>query len=232
MILRYLGLIAVLILSAGCAKFPDNPIGDATVRLAFTMTTSAPLETGAGGTGLPYVYVIAIYLSTEENPTTDGPIPVIVPSGNGIVAGDVTHFILWNPLASPQYQIYQFRDQTLNEYFQIGVPLLFDTVAQGDRTLSFEIDLSQLVPANEVANYKSVQVNFLSMNNTNTAGTGRLWDALGDASIPTQINSPFTVRLATTQNYNNNNQGQIEPSGDCPDPALDIVDWSVEVKRF
>ena len=222
----------IALLAAGCAKFPAGGPGAFTKRLVFKMTVDGVLRTGLepGGSGLPYVYVIAINLSTDDVPTTQGPIPIVVPSGNGIVAGNATHFVLWNPLTSPQYEIYQFRDSTLNEFFRIGFPINSTTTQIGSKTLEFEIDLSQLVPAADVNNYKSVQVNFLSMNNTNTAGGGRIWDALGNGNISTEINSPFTARLNTAQTYNNSNQGLIEPQNDAVDPDLDMVDWSIEVQ--
>ena len=96
--------------------------------------------------------------------------------------------------------------------------------------MQFEIDLSQLVPALDVPNLKSVQVNYLTMNNTNTSGSGRIWDALGDANIPTQVNAPFTFRLNASRVFNNLNQGNIEPVGDSLDPDLDLSDWEVEVR--
>lgn len=229
---RLAAFLLTLALLTGCAKFPENGNVGSTKRLAFTMTVQGQLRTGQepGGTGLPYVYIIAINLSEDEVPTTTGPIPIVVPSGNGIVAGEATHFILWNPLASPQYQIYEFRDETLNEYFQTGVPLIYNPTNVGDRTLEFEVDLAQLVPESEVDNYQSVQVNFLTMNNTNQSGGGRIWDALGDANIPNEINSPFTARLNSPQIYTNANQSNIEPQGDAADPDLDIVNWSLEVR--
>ena len=223
-------LVATLALLTGCAKFPaGGQVGD-TKRLVFSMTMQGQLNTGQGGATLPYVYVVALNLSKDDVPTTTGPVSVVIPSGNGIVAGEATHFILWNPLASPQYQIYKFRDLTLNEYFQTGVPIVYTPTNNGDKTMQFEIDMTQLVPAAEVDDYKSVQVNFLTMNNTNTAGGGRLWDALGDANIPTQINSPFTIRLNAPRLVNNTNQSNFEPANDTPDPDLDIVDWSIEVR--
>lgn len=225
-------LLAILFLLPGCAKYPATGTGATTTRLVFKLTVKGQLHTGqgVGGNGLPYVYVVALNLSKDDVPTTTGPVPIVVPSGNGIVSGDATHFILWNPLASPQYQIYKFNDTLLTNYFQTGVPVNYVTTSDGDRTMQFEIDLSQLVPASEVSQYKSVQVNFLTMNNTNTSGGGRIWDALGDARISSQINFPFTVRLNTANTYTNTNQGSIEPEDDCPDPDLDLSDWSVEVR--
>ncbi len=196
------------------------------------MQVDGAIRTGLeqGGNGLPYVYVIAIRVSTDPNPPDTGPIPVVVPSGNGIVAGNCTHFILWNPLASPQFQIYQFEDSSLNEWFQTGVPINYVNITPGDDVLTFEIDLSQLVPAVDVPTIQSIQVNFLTMNNTNTSGGGRLWDALGDGAIPGEINSYFTFQPNSAFTYTNANTGSIEPQGDVVDPDLDIVDWSIEVR--
>jgi hypothetical protein len=222
----------LLLLACGCAKFPSSGSSDFTKRFVFTMKVDGALRTGLeqGGSGLPYVYVIAIRVSTEVSPTDDGPIPVVVPGGNGIVAGNATHFVLWNPLASPQFQIMQFEDPTMNEWFQTGVPINYQNVTPGDDTLTFEIDLSQLVPEADVPTIQSIQVNFLTMNNTNTSGGGRLWDALGDGGIPGEVNSYFTFQPVSAITYTNANQGFIEPQGDVVDPDLDIIDWSIEVR--
>lgn len=229
--LFYTFLFCALLLS-GCAKFPDNGSVGSTKRLLFSAQVKGALRTGTepGGTGLPYVYLVAINLSKDDVPTTQGPIPIVIPGGNGIVAGDATHFVLWNPLANPQYQIFKFRTTDLTEYFQTGVPIISTPTNVGDRELQFEIDLSQLVPAAEVNDYKSVQINFLSMNNTNTSGGGRLWDALGNSNQSSQINSPVTIRLNTPQTVNNQTTAQLEPENDTPDPDLDFIDWSVEVR--
>ncbi len=217
----------------GCAKFPAGGVAGQTTRLIFDMTVAGKLRTGnaPGEVGLPYVYLIALRLSKDTVPTTSGPVPVVSPGGNGFVAGNCTHYILWNPAASPQFQIWQFKDSaTLNESFQIGTPINATLVNEGDRKLHFELDMSQLVAVADVPLYKSVQVNFLTMNNTNTSGSNRLWDALGDGRISTQINNPVLVRLNANQVYNNLNQLGLEPTGDVLDPDLDISDWGVEVR--
>jgi len=230
--MRFWILLLAALVASGCAKFPQTGSGTFTKRLIFTMQVDGQIRSGQapGQLGLPYVYIVALRLSTDPAPIDDGPIPVVVPSGNGFVAGNATHYITWNPLASPQFQIWQFRDSTLNEAFAIGVPINSQPFQEGDRTLQFEIDMSQLVPAADVDTIQSIQANFLTMNNTNTSGGGRLWDALGDARIPTLINSYFTFQPRSSQTFNNDNQGQIEPRGDCPDPDLDLTDWAIEVR--
>lgn len=228
----FVALCLVALVFGGCARFPDGGGEGLTTRLIFTMEVDGVLRTGSepGSGGAPYVYIIALRLSKEINPTDEGPIPVVVPSGNGFVAGNATHFIIWNPLASPSYQIWRFLDEELNDYVQIGVPINFVPVQTAGNRLEFEVDLSQLVPVSEVPEYRSVQVNFLTMNNTNTSGGGRLWDALGDSADPSQINSFFTVPLTFSQLYDNARAGGIEPQGDVIDPDLDIIDWSIEVR--
>ena len=99
-----------------------------------------------------------------------------------------------------------------------------------NETLQFEIDLSQLVPSGDVDTIEAIQVNFLTMNNTNTSGGGRLWDALGNSNNPGEINSYFTFQPLSAFTYTNANSGNIEVLGDVADPDLDIVDWSIEVR--
>ncbi len=223
-------LVAALALG-GCAKYPAQG-GVPTKRLVFHMRVDGKLRSGLnpGESGLPYVYIVALRLSTDENPTDSGPIPVVTPGGNGFVAGNCTHYILWNPLASPAFQIWQFKDAAMNQSVQTGVPINYVTVDPGGRDLTFEVDLSQLVPADQVDTIQSVQVNFLTMNNTSTSGGGRIWDALGDGRNPSEVNSFITVRLRNSQTYDNVRSGYIEPTGDAADPDLDIADWSVEVR--
>lgn len=221
-----------LLALAGCAKFPDSGQVGSTTRLVFTMDVKRQIRSGrnAGESGLPYVYVVAIFLSKLDNPPEDGPLPVVLPGGNGIVAGDCTHFVMWYPPQGPEYQIWEFRNATLNERFPRGVPLQTLPVAPGGRRIQFEIDLSQLVPLADVGLYRSAKVNFLTMNQTRTSGGNRVWDARG--AFPLQVNRPFRVPLRASQTFRNAQTDAVEPEGDCPDPDLDIVDWTIEVRKL
>lgn len=221
-----------LLLSAGCARDPGTGPRDRVPTLTLRFRMDGPVRTGAepGSPGLPFVYIIALNVSRDLNPTSDGPLPVVVPGGNGFVAGEATHYILWNPLVSPQYQLYRFRDGTLNEWTLTGTPIDVIDVTQGSNTVGFTIRLSQLVPLAEMDDFNSVQINFLSMNGIQTSGGGRVWDALGDARIPSQVNTVLTVPLKLERTYSNALATQNEPRGDTADPALDIVDWQVEVR--
>ncbi|MFX8393275.1 hypothetical protein ABTL67_19425, partial [Acinetobacter baumannii] len=90
------------------------------------------------------------------NPTTDGPLPVVVPGGNGFVAGNCTHYIKWDPLDSPQFKIWKFNDATMNDRTVIGTPIIYTPVTTGDKTMHFEIALNQLVADADVPTIKSV----------------------------------------------------------------------------
>lgn len=232
--LRWAACLAAgaLILGACCARFPKEGDSGFTKRLILRMSMEGVVRTGleGGGAGLPYVYIFALRLSTDPAPATQGPVPVVTPGGNGFVAGNCTHYVLWDPLRSPQYTIWQFRDSSLNDSFQTGAPVSSRLISVGDKTLECEIDLSQLVPASDVDTIQSVQVNLLTMNNTLTTGAGRLWEALGDGRNPGDINRPLLVNLRSSFTYTNANQGDLEPVGDVLDPDLDIRDWSIEVR--
>lgn len=216
-----------LLVASGCAKFPGGGGGPQTRRLVFKMTVAGTLRPG-------YVYIVALRPSNDLNPTTQGPIPVIAPPwGNGFVAGNATHFVQWDALQSPQYNLYAFRDAQLNEWFLLGAPVNFVDVPANGRTLQFEIDLSQVAPTPaEALLYRSIQINFLTMDRVPQGSAGsKSWDALGNGALPSEINSYVSIPLQNAAVYDNARFFNLEPSGDNPDPDLDIVDWSVEVRN-
>lgn len=224
--------ILVALAMTGCAKFPATSALTDSPRLAFRMEVASQIRTGlgAGEAGLPYIYIIALKLNTEENPTTDGPFPVVTSGGNGFVAGGCTHYIKWDPLDSPNFKIWKFRDATLNDRETIGTPVIVTPVVNGDKSISFEVDISQLVDAADVPTIQSVQVNFLTMTTDNPTATVREWDAQGNRAIPSQINSPVLVRLRSSQTLESSTNAVTEPTGDTTDPALDLSKWTIQVK--
>ena len=220
-----LALVALVL--GGCAKFPHTGGGGGGTRLIFTMRLDGPVNPN-------FVYIVALHPTTEESPTTQGPIPVIAPPwGNGFVAGTVTHFVRWDTTQSPHFLIYQFRDTQLIDYFERGVPINYQEVQTGDREITFEIELNQIsaTPA-EADTFRTLQVNFLTMDRVpqgNDPGS-KSWDALGDGRLPQEINQFINVPLRTSGVYDNRHYQNLEPQGDNPDPALDLVDFSVEVR--
>lgn len=219
-------LAAVLLLMAlGCAKLPESGVGAQTKRLVFTMTVEGQINPN-------FVYIVALRPTTEENPTDQGPIPVVAPPwGNGFVAGNVTHFVRWDRVQSPNYIVYAFRDLNLIDYFPTGVPINYVDVAAGSKIIQFEVDMTQLVDAASVDTFRNVQVNFLTMDRVPQGQVGsKVWDALGDGRLPSEVNQWVTIPLRTSGIYNNARLNDFEPVGDTPDPDLDIRDWSVEVR--
>jgi len=224
-------LVLLIVLVCGCAKFPGTN-EKRTTRIVFSMTVDGDLRPD-------YVYRVAMNFTTEAPPTTQGPIPVVrAPWGNGYVAGTATNFVDWNPNRYPPngYALYEFRGGDLNTPVQIGVPVLADVVQQGGRTLRFTLDLTQLgLTDAQIQALKYVQVNFLSMDRIPTGGDPgtKFWDALGDSTTISGIDEWVDVPLYLSGSYSNvqgiNNRG-LEPRGDCPDPSLDIVGWSIDVQ--
>ncbi len=217
------------LLLGGCAKYPTGSNGQTAKQVTFTMTIAAALNPS-------YVYIVALNPSTQLNPTSVGPEPVIAPPwGNGMVSGGCTYYIQWNPTTTPAYSIWQFTDATLNNAIQVGVPLSYVDVQSGGHTIQFTIDMSQIAQSVDVANqYQSMQINFLTMDRTprGSSGGSKNWDALGDSNNPATINDYITIPLHTDGTYNNQYYGNIEPTGDVVsdgDPALDISDFSVQV---
>ena len=224
--LRSLALILIALAVGGCAKFPSGPGSSGAPRLIFQMELDGPVNPN-------FVYIVAMNPSTEDNPTTEGPIPVIAPPwGNGFVEGTVTHFVRWDTTQSPHYLIFQFRDAQLIEFFERGVPINFLEVEPGGTIIRFEIELTQIATdLAQALTFRTLQVNFLTMDNV-PQGTGgdKSWDALGDGRIPGEINEFVNIPLRTSGIYDNRRFQDMEPVGDNPDPALDIKDWSVEVR--
>jgi hypothetical protein len=211
----------------GCAKFPLNQTADAT-RVIFRMSVRGQINPS-------YVYVFPIRTSIDPNPTGDGPIPTLqFPTSNGFVEGNVNYFVLWDGAAN-QYTLNRFTDSTLAFYTQVGIPLNTLDFTSGTKTLGFELSMEQLVTTPGTSNQIQVlQVNFLTMNKRldQSSGNSRKIDCLGNTNLQTDFNEPVKIPLATTGLYDNARFNFLEPiDPDCPDPDLDISDWSVQVNR-
>jgi len=112
------------------------------------------------------------------------------------------------------------------------VPINSTPVNTGDNTISFELDINQIAAnQSQVPLLQSMQVNFLTMNRVpqGSDSGSKIYDALGDTQDPTQINDYVVIPLQAGV-YNNARFANLEPTNDTPDPALDISDWSVEVR--
>lgn len=222
-------LLAMAIVgSVGCAKFPKLDPGDpASTRLIFTVSVEQPISPN-------YIYMVAINTSRDRNPTTLGPIPTIAPPwGNGFVAGNVQYFIRWDPLQSPQFLIYEFPNPNdLTQFREVGTPVSFQPWQQGDRSLRFEIDLTQIARSQmDAEQIETIQVNILTMDRVPQGSeSSKIWDALGDGRNPVEINSPINIPVKTVGIYDNARFNNLEPVGDCVEPSLDLADFRIEVR--
>lgn len=224
--MKFVAALLAALAATGCAKFPSSSGGGGSTRLTFTFTMDGPINPN-------FVYIVAFNPSTEETPTTTGPIPVIAPPwGNGFVEGNATHFVRWDTAQSPHYLIFRFTDDTLINFTETGVPINYQDVEANGKTIRFEIELSQIAADKaEAETFRTLQVNFLTMDVVpQGAGGDKNWDALGDGRLPGEINEFVNIPLRTGGVYDNRRLSDLEPRGDNPDPALDIVDWSVEVR--
>ncbi|HTQ09017.1 MAG TPA: hypothetical protein VMI31_02995 [Fimbriimonadaceae bacterium] len=227
-------LVFAFLQIASCAEFPSKG-GTQEIKLIFTMTVAGNIQDDPVS---PYVYIVAMYPSTDLHPTVHGPEPVIAPPwGNGIVAGNATAFVSYSLVGQPyDYTIYQFQDPNLVTYQVAYNPVPISSLSvNGGKTIQFEIALSQLAPkAYDTSQLKSVLVNFLTMDRIRTGSdaTTKYWDALGDSRSVSSITDTVWIPLDHSATYDNNtppNDG-LEPTGDCPaSPNLDITNFSVQV---
>jgi hypothetical protein len=233
-VLRGLASLGCILAAASCAKFPANG-STQNIHLIFKMTVAGHIKDGSVQGESPYIYIIAVNPSTDLFPTVSGPKPVVAqPWGNGFVAGGATHFIQYALGQVGPYTVYEFTTPALDQFAATGVPI--NTVSPGPNgtTLEFEIDLSQITPNGTLtSDLQSVLVNFLTMNRRPQGGdTGqKLWDALGDGHDPNTVNDYVRIPLTSSRIFTNSDFQDLEVPGDVPDPDLDIVNWSVEVRR-
>lgn len=224
--LRWFWVVAVATSLVGCARGPGG--GDSTgTRLTFSMTVEGKINPN-------FVYIVALRPSTSTNPPEDGPLPVIrQPWGNGFVAGDCDYFVQFSPDFSPNYAVFKFRDRTLNEWFQIGVPVRYDDVPADGKTIKFDLNLSQIAGnVNDADLLQTLQINFLTMDRVPRGNDtrGKSFDALGNSRLPSEVNSPITISLKSSRVYDNRSFNQLEPLNDVADPDLDLRDFRVEVQ--
>lgn len=233
--LRLAALSATVLLVAGCAKFPAVGVNTFTKRLILTMRISGQVQWGQT-IGKQYIYLIPLRISKDVNPA-DGPKPVVsgaVGSPNGMITGACTDFILFEPTSPNPYQIYHFQDSSLTSAQFVGYAISRSDPRDGTAPtlLQCEIDMSQVLPAAEVPDIKSVQCNFLTMDRKALNSLSHDWDSLGNSRLATEFNTFLRFDLNNSRKITNT-QTQLEPPtldvNGSDNPDLDISDWSVEI---
>ena len=214
--------IAVLIvLAAGCARFPTGAVPVTGKRLIITMTVAGEIDPNN-------FYYVAFDTSGMPAP---GPLPVVAkPWGNGWGTGNITHYVLYNA-SQPQngYWVYRITPGTdLKGSESVGAPVSVVPPPPGSNKLQFTIDLGQLAtPTMSADKIDLVNINFITTNVVPLdpyAPVDKYYDGLGPSG-----NDFITISVKTNQTYSNS-QSNIEQQGDVISPNLDIVDWSIEVQ--
>lgn len=227
-------LVALALL--GCARLPPGGGGPAGKRIVLTMTLDAELNQN-------FVYIFPLRVSNDVAPVGDGPTPVVRPPwGNGFVAGNVTHFVRYDPAVTRPFVLYRVNDPPDNlSYSEIGELEVFDEIPIDDpgndgqierKRFRFEIELNDLAatPA-DAALLETVQVNFLTMERLGSGPSDRQWDALGNGALPSELKSWVTISLRSAAVYDNQRFNFLEPqSSDVADPSLDLRNWIVEIR--
>lgn len=229
---------------AGCAKFPGSGAAGANTQVKFTMTVAGRIKPN-------YIYVVAIRWAKDPSPFDGdrGPVPVVAaPWGNGIVAGRANVLMKWDSAQFPNYKVFEFTDPIpdgsppvngtayLTNYEEKSIPLNTREIGENDRTIEFTLDMSQIAAnSGDIPLIRSLQVNFLTMDRVPLANDpgSKFWDGLGDNDSIFDANDFITFSVDANNIYHNADGifGGREPTGDVPDPDLDIVDWSVQVDR-
>jgi hypothetical protein len=234
--------VGLLVLLAGCAKFPPQPgVGVSRDRLIITLTYAAPLDPR-------YFYFIT--LDDDSNQLT-GPMPSLtIPWGNGWAAlprqadldpntgkprqgPNLSHFVEIRVSAPGigQALVYRVTNPTLENYRQesLGAPLEL-TFLQNNQ-VRVTLDMRQLW-ANPTPIPDRIEMNFISVDelrlnpNDNTPRQG--FDGLGISG-----NEFVSIPLTSNQTFPTSPAFNPEPTtaGDARIDALDLVDWRVQVIR-
>ncbi len=221
-----LELALLLMLSTGCARFPDTPAQQGVRRLIIEMQV-------AGRIRPEYHYFVLFNLSNDPTGQA-GPVPVLIPPwGNGFAGGAFTHFMRFDRF-QPQarYALYRVVPDTNLSVFQfIGVPLVVEPVGADSNRLRLEIDITQFIPdPDEAREMRFIQMNFIAtdrvpLDPNDTAP--KVSDALGPPGLGQYLN----IRIDQNRILRNVDAG-LESAGDVADPDLDIVDWRVEVRTL
>lgn len=159
--------------------------------------------------------------------------------------------------ATRPYILYRFPSQTEapntndpDNPVNITTPILsnrapilnFEPLDSNPQVIEFDLFTNQLVDVGtnldaQAQALTNLQVNFLTMTRpTNTSGSERLSDSLGNQLLDgTDAFDFINVNLLANNNYTNSSSN-IETEGDLLPrgsrlPDIDIVNWSIEVRR-
>ncbi len=271
-VVKILGGVSLCLLCGGCANQPPSSNALSGIRLRVTMRYNYTVNPN-------YQYYFVINNAGDRNAA--GPIPVGAPLanntyGNGFATasdsgasnatnkGGFTDFVQWGfnqygGQSQNGYALYHVVGDANNRqnFRSTGVPITSTapstdlTDPAGSTTLTFEIDLSQLVrdslgnavDANTAATtaraLQYLQVNIISTNVTplDQAPALKAYDSMGDTSngrgsyLTLDVTQNRAVTSTDTALPETNEPTAYDVYGATGQSPLDLVSWTIEVVR-
>lgn len=254
-------LAALSLFSGSCARVPQTtPTGASRVFLIVNMTVRGQIQPNDATTPYYYFCLINLTDNATDagpvpvvgQPWGNGFAATTQSDAQGFVG-----YVLYNRFQGQGgYGLYSAPRNANDEYLPapqvpfpqfvpLGQPDSYRTPQLGEARLTFQVDLNRLKEDTDATTLPAfVQVNFITTDripNNPDDNPPKLWDALGASTVTGTLN--YFVTLPTAQNVIRSNTDIIgeaqEPSNDVRDrtgplidePNLDIVDWSVEIRR-
>ena len=249
-------LIGLGTLSANCARVPATDVTGGGKLLVVSFTTRGPIDVNRT-TGGAYYFVV---INRTDDRSVAGPVPVVgTPWGNGFAAPassgstSAQGFVafvsyLRNNGTSSNYAVRTSTNAEGNLILPVqvsatnapslGEPDFVEPVAGGGSRISFRLQLRRL----PLPDTRYLQLNIIATDKVPQGAddTPKSWDALGDGRDTSSLSSYISIDTTNTQIITNDQQisPAKEPANDVrdringtvDDPALDIVDWSVQVR--
>jgi len=207
--------VCLLALASGCARMPSTVTGTGapTRQLIVHFTLAAPVD--------PALYYF-IAIVNDGNPN-HGPVPIVANPSAPIPATGVP-LLISDSTAPPQFYL-QYHQGAFFQYLDmrfIGPPY-YGAVSQDGRTIGAIMDLDQISTT-----VQQIELNIITADRLLPPESQFIelnYDGLGPSG-----NSYVIIPINVSGVYDNAGAIVPEAGGDTSIPALDIIDWSVEVR--
>ncbi len=234
-------LLAAPLLLAGCAR---SPVGGPTNPQANNILSVSIAVSGVVNPA--YIYDFAF---DDDEDRTDGPVALAGSNStyaNGVTGGSFTILVRYT---AGQFIAYRRTINSDNSETLVRVPSAFTippTVVQGDKTISFALNLDATLPdgtrlfrGSDNGIPRQLDVNFVTTNQINIdPNNNRIntFDALGNRTG----GSWLTITNTNQPKIVTNSQTLTEPTGDVTNfsnldstaiNSLDLTDFRIEIQR-
>jgi hypothetical protein len=208
-------LSSLVLAVTGCARMPSTGGGTSapTRQLIIHFTLAAAAD--------PALYYF-IAIDTNGNPN-DGPVPIVANPSAPIPATGVP-LLISDSTVPPQFYL-QYHQGGFAQYKNLGYigPPYYGALSQDERTIGVIMDLDQVSTT-----VSHIEVNIITADRLLPPDSHFIelnYDGLGPSG-----NSYVIIPVDVSGVYDNTGATTPEREGDSPIAALDIVDWSVEVR--